>query len=78
MKLLYPYGGLGSRWFTVSRTAWTIWTPWAVWTSNTYCRAVWRFGWGFGEPRSQSDPRKDRDWTEDTKVVSGSHQAKNL
>jgi hypothetical protein len=34
-------------------------------------------GRGFGgEPRSQSDPGKDRDPTEDPKVVSGSHQAK--
>jgi CopG antitoxin of type II toxin-antitoxin system len=35
-------------------------------------------GWGFGEPRSQSDPGKDRDWIEDPKAVSGPHQAKYL
>ena len=31
---------------------------------------------GFDAPRSQSDPGKDRDLTDDPQVVSGSHQAK--
>jgi hypothetical protein len=44
---------------------------------DSLCERVWKFGRGFGEPRSQSDLKKIETEPKIRKVVSGSHQAKD-